>query len=67
MADCEGKGTNFSGLDAEQLAAYHVAFESDVMEWLNPRAAAERRTSMGGTAPREIANQVNALRGWLGE
>ena len=34
----------------------------DLRELLDPRAAAERRTSLGGTAPDQIKRQVGHLR-----
>lgn len=67
VAFCESKGVNFSGVSVADLKTFHDAFEADVSGWLEPRAAAERRTSLGGTAPSEVAAQVVALREWLGE
>lgn len=67
VAFCESKGVNFSGVSVADLKTFHDAFEADVSGWLEPRAAAERRTSLGGTAPSEVAAQVVALRQWLGE
>lgn len=64
VAWCEERGTNFKALDLDVLKQHHAAFEADVMGWLAPRAAAERRTSFGGTAPGEIARQAELLRGW---
>ena len=63
----EAEGANFTALDAARLATFHDAFEADALAWLDPRAAAERRTSFGGTASREIARQGWALRAWLSE
>jgi argininosuccinate lyase len=62
VKDCENQGGDFSLLNLERLKAAHPAFEADAMEWLNPVAAAERRTSRGGTAFSEIARQVDLLR-----
>ena len=67
VAHCESKGVNFSGVSVDELKTFHSAFDADVQGWLEPRAAAERRTSLGGTAPSELAAQVTALREWLGE
>jgi argininosuccinate lyase len=65
VRDCEAVGANFSILDEAALKAAHPAFDASALLWLDPRRAAERRTSFGGTAPSEIARQVGALRMWL--
>ena len=62
---CEGKGTDFRALTADQLAQFHPQLGADVLDDLNPRAAAERRTSLGGTSSIEIDKQVLALRAML--
>ena len=62
VKECEEAGEDFRALDAGRLQSAHPAFESDVLEWLVPEAAAERRTSFGGTAWTEIARQVDVLR-----
>ena len=67
VAHCEAQGTNFSALTTADLQAFHSSFEADVLSWLEPRAAAERRTSHGGTASSEIARQVSVLRAWLAQ
>ncbi len=51
-----------AGVSLEELRAVHPAFPEDFARWLDPRAAAERRTSLGGTAWSEIEQQVAALR-----
>jgi argininosuccinate lyase len=65
VKDCEDQGGDFKLLNLERLKAAHSAFEADAMDWLNPVAAAERRTSRGGTALSEIARQVSLLRATL--
>lgn len=62
VAHCEQRGVNFSALSVADLQGFHEAFDGEVLDWLDPRAAAERRTSFGGTARAEIARQVAALR-----
>ena len=62
---CEAQGVNFTALDVERLRSFHEAFDADALTWLSPRAAAERRTSLGGTAPAEIARQVGLLRDFV--
>ncbi len=63
VARLETLGRNLSGLSLEELRAVHPAFPEDFDRWLDPRAAAERRTSLGGTAWSEIEKQVATLRG----
>jgi argininosuccinate lyase len=65
VAWCEEQGGDFGLLDLERLRTFHAEFGDDAMDWLEPRAAAERRTSFGGTASSEISRQVEALQGWL--
>ncbi|TVQ91355.1 MAG: argininosuccinate lyase [Deltaproteobacteria bacterium] len=65
VAWCEEQGVNFEALDLEALRCFHPSFTAEALDWLTPRAAAERRTSFGGTAPPEIARQVAALRSWI--
>ena len=62
VKECEEAHEDFEALDAERLQAAHAAFGPDVLEWLVPESAAERRTSFGGTAWSEIARQVAVLR-----
>ena len=66
VAWCEDRGADFRALDAETVATFHPALDAGVLAWLDPRAAAERRTSHGGTASVEIARQVRGHRAWLG-
>jgi argininosuccinate lyase len=65
VGDCEARGTDFSTLDVETLRQFHDAFDADALTWLDPRTAAERRTSFGGTAPAEIRRQRDALAAWV--
>lgn len=65
VGDCEAKGTNFSALTVDDLRRAHPSFDGDALAWLDPRQAAERRTSFGGTASSEIRRQVGALRAWV--
>jgi argininosuccinate lyase len=62
VAWCEARGVDFKALDAAVLAEIHEAFAPDVLSWLDPRAAAERRRSLGGTAWSEVEAQIVALR-----
>ncbi|MFT7520048.1 MAG: argininosuccinate lyase [Kiritimatiellia bacterium] len=65
VAECEGRGVNFTALTVADLRRHHAAFDEEALSWLSPRAAAERRTSFGGTASVEIQRQVGVLRRWL--
>ncbi len=65
VARCEGRGEDLSSLTLAELQATHPGFGDDVLAWLEPEAAVERRTSTGGTAWCEVERQVEALRGTL--
>ena len=65
VAWCEARGGGLELLIDADLAQFHPALTPEVLGWLDPRAAAERRTSLGGTAPARIAEQVGALTAWL--
>jgi argininosuccinate lyase len=67
VAWCEERGGNLSLLTLPVLRELHPDFDEGVFEWLCPRGAATRRTSFGGTAPSEIARQVQALLAWCDE
>lgn len=62
VRDCERDGTDFNSLTADAAAALHPALGTNLAALLDPRAAAERRTSYGGTAWIEVERQVVALR-----
>lgn len=59
---CEEQGGNLTLLTAEIARGFHDAFPEDLGDWLDPRAAVERRTSLGGTAWSEVQRQVDELR-----
>jgi len=59
---CEEQGGNLELLDGGAAQQFHAEFPSDLGVWLDPRAAAERRTSFGGTATPEVARQISLLR-----
>jgi argininosuccinate lyase len=65
VGTCEARGQDFSSLTLDELQAAHPSFDEGVFGWLEPRAAAERRTSLGGTASSEVVAQVAALKRWL--
>ena len=65
VAHCEEAGGDFRLLDVPTLRQFHSSFDDEVLHWLKPRQAAERRTSLGGTASGEIDRQVQKLKAWL--
>jgi len=63
---CEEAGGGLELLTPEVAGAFHPALERDLGPWLDPRSAAERRKSRGGTAWSEIERQIGLLRVGLG-
>ncbi len=59
---CEARGSGLEALTPEVARGFHPRFPDDLAPWLDPRAAAERRTSHGGTAWSEVVRQVELLR-----
>ncbi len=59
---CEEQGGGLEKLTPDVAQSFHPAFPDDLAPWLDPRAAAERRTSLGGTAWSEIERQIGLLR-----
>jgi argininosuccinate lyase len=62
VAWCEGRGVDFRALTLDVLREFHASFGDDALAWLDPRSAAERRRSFGGTATVEVRRQVALLR-----
>jgi argininosuccinate lyase len=60
VALCEARGGDLRGLSEVEWTAFHPEL-AGVQSWLEPRAAAERRTSLGGTARGEMERQLTAL------
>ncbi len=58
-------GRDLRSLTLEIAAHFHPGLAGNLTDVLNPRKAAERRTSRGGTAPAEIARQLALLRSEL--
>lgn len=61
VAWCESRGGDLRLLTAEVLREHHPAFDASALETLDPEAAVERRTSLGGTAWREIERQIETI------
>jgi argininosuccinate lyase len=64
---CEEQSGNLSLLDGGAARQFHESFPDDLEEWLDPRASAERKTTLGGTAWSEIHSQLEALRSSLSD
>lgn len=62
---CEEEGCDLRALTPAVAGRFHPALAVDLAPWLDPRAAAERRTSRGGTAWQEVERQVGLLRAQL--
>jgi argininosuccinate lyase len=62
VADRERAGRDLRGMTVADFQAYHPSFGDDVLQWLEPGAAADRRTSYGGTALSEVSRQITLLR-----
>jgi argininosuccinate lyase len=60
VADCESRGIGLDALSEDELVGHHREL-AGAQSWLNPRGAAERRTSFGGTCSAEITRQVDLL------
>lgn len=58
---CEKEKIGLNELGLQGLQSFHSQFEADVKGWIDPVQAAERRTSRGGTAWKEIERQVHLL------
>ncbi|MDQ7005751.1 MAG: argininosuccinate lyase [Acidobacteriota bacterium] len=62
VKDLEEEGADLSALDPARARQYHPALGADLSEWLDPRAAAERRCHAGGTAWSQVEQQLVRLR-----
>ncbi len=58
---CEEQNLGLHLLSVVKYKEFHPLFEDDIFVWLAPEAAAERRTSRGGTAWSEVERQVALL------
>jgi argininosuccinate lyase len=59
---CEERGGDLTALDADAAGGFHPELATGLAALLDPRAAAERRDSFGGTAWGEVERQVEVLR-----
>ncbi|MEZ5332336.1 MAG: argininosuccinate lyase [Thermoanaerobaculia bacterium] len=63
----EEAGRTLDSVSEEELRAAHSAFPAGAGGWLDPARAVAARTSIGGTAPAEIARQLRSLRASLAD
>ena len=59
---CEERGVKLDAITPEVAQEFHPRLPEDLSPWLVARAAAERRTSFGGTASVEVQRQVAKIR-----
>ena len=62
VKQCEQRGVGLDALTVDDLQAAHPAFTAEALTWLDAETAAERRTSLGGTAWSQVEVQIRALR-----
>jgi argininosuccinate lyase len=58
---CEEKNIGFHHLGVEGMQMFHEKFDQEVLVWIDPVKAVERRTSRGGTAWSEVERQAVLL------
>ncbi len=58
VAYCQAHHLDLKHLSLKQLKKFHPKFSADVYEWLNEVHAVDRRTSLGGTARKNIRTQI---------
>ncbi len=61
----EKKGKALEDLSLARLREFSSLVEPDVFEVLSHRSAAARRETPGGTGPRAVKDQLNAIAAWL--
>jgi argininosuccinate lyase len=66
VKQCEDAGHGLDALTLEDLQAAHPAFTAEALDWLDPEQAAERRTSLGGTAWVQVERQLKLLKARTG-
>ena len=58
---CEKENIRLNDLGLLGLQRFHSQFAKDVLKWIDPIQAVERRTSRGGTAWKEVERQTEML------
>ena len=64
VAELERRGRDLAEVDLETLQSFDRNFEKQALERLDPGWAVRARTSPGGTAPVQVAAQLEAAQGW---
>jgi argininosuccinate lyase len=59
---CEREGRTLQDLTVEELRAASPVFDRDALEAVDVDAVVARRTTIGGTAPERVAEQITAAR-----
>jgi argininosuccinate lyase len=62
----ESKGARLEDLSLDEMRRFSPLIDEDVYGVLDYRAAVKRRNTPGGTGPRSVTGQIEALRAWLG-
>lgn len=65
VAAAEQRGAGLEDFGLDELRGFSELIGEDVFDVLDYRAAAERRTTPGGTAPERVKDQIKALKEWL--
>jgi len=66
VKQCEEAGQGLDALTLADLQQAHPAFTEEALSWLDPEQAAERRTSLGGTAWVQVERQLEMLKARVG-
>ena len=64
VAELERQGRDLSEADLETLRSADARFDERALERLEPEWAVRARTSPGGTAPVQVAAQIEAAQAW---
>ena len=59
---CQERECDLSDLTLEEMRAFDAHFTKDVFEWLDYQHALDRRASLGGTAQKNIKQEIKKAR-----
>ncbi len=62
VLDCLERGLALTDLTLEDFGRFSPLFDEDILAQVRPAAAAAARRSWGGTAPEQVARQIEAAR-----
>ncbi|MHB8756425.1 MAG: argininosuccinate lyase, partial [Bacillota bacterium] len=60
--DCLERGLALTDLTLEDFRQFSLLFDGDILAQVRPVTAAAARRSPGGTAPEQVARQIEAAR-----